>query len=269
MRKIGLCLLSNRYEQLYRMAQSLSTFPKEEDVNVYVYSEDINSKAKIEIERVSPFPFYWFDGQRLKNREGAIHYLAGRRALFTLADNDGCRYLIQGDDDFVFKPKSSKYNASSWDRFADSIAYLDANPQCGIVQNLSYLGGSVAKLNVVPVVDGHWSTYLGLVFRAEPDVFDRRMNFRGAQEEAALVASFFLRGYYPARAYNSPTDRGKTKRLGEDAENINYNLPFMREKGWGQCFAQWGGKIEDRRWPAKMRAEHRLAALKRGWKPMA
>jgi hypothetical protein len=205
------------------------------------------------------------------NKElGVIDMLTARRAVLSMVelekDND---YIFWCDDDMRFANGTRSYlRASSADRIYDSACYLDDNPNCGIVQHMTFFGGSQAALKIMPVKSGYFETGIGFLMRANdlPHI-DPRFNFLGAGCDVIVYLTKIMNGYYVARNYNNPTRKRPTKQVVPGNPNRHYDLNFIQQYGMIAKIKEiTGGSYQYGKAPPKeIRYLHRIGASLRGF----
>ena len=205
----------------------------------------------------------------VKRPDGTLYMLAARRAFLQYIAIDDNDYVFWCDDDFRFANGSRSYlHASSCDRIYDSCCYLDDNPGCGIVQHMTFFGGSQAGLKIVPVKGGYFETGIGFMMRGrEPPYIDERYNFCGAGNDVSVFITKIVNGYYIARNYNNPTRKKPTNQVYAGNPNKHYDLDYIREKGFiAQTRRIFGCEYQYGKVPPKeIRVLHRIGASLKGF----
>lgn len=165
------------------------------------YSDD---SRRMILDKLERYPGINFKVSFVDKYPHPISLFTIRRDCSSLCP-DADAYLM-ADDDFVFKSRSrEKYSAC--------LDYLEAHPQCGVVQCSGYLGGTKQGDAILPTWGKYPWTDRGLLFRnlgAIDDRFDGHIlkSFLGKPgrfEEYCMVLALWSSGYYLANQMNNPT----------------------------------------------------------------
>jgi len=200
-----------------------------------------------------------------------LDFLGARRHFLKRIENDHNDYIYWCDDDFRFNSGERSYlHASSADRIYDSCCYLDDNPSCGLVQHMTFFGGSQAGLKIKPVRGGFFETGIGFTMRGhEAPYIDKRFNFFGAGSDVAVYITKIMNGYHIARNYNNPTRKRPTNQVVPGNPNTHYDLNYITTKGFiHQLREMTGGYYKYGKEPPKeIKALHRIGASLKGLNP--
>jgi hypothetical protein len=224
--------------------------------------------ASIKIPRMGCYDVSFME--KLGMKGDALPIINARRESLKIADEKKPDFIFWVDDDMRFGGPSKSWGEDSAQRMIASMDYLDANLNCGLIQHMSFLGGTPAGLEIKPARSGYWETALGLMMRGcEWPYIDERFNFRGAGSDVSLFISYVVKGYYIARNYNNPTKKKASNKVFEGNPNGHYNLEYINSKGMIATMRNvFGDEYKyGRPFPQGIVHEHRVGASLRGFDP--
>jgi hypothetical protein len=150
------------------------------------------------------------------------------------ANAPDAEYWLMTDDDFRFGgPTPLGYE--SWRRYYDAIKYLDANPSCGGVCCLPFLGGSASGSKIMVAHRELFALSRGLLLRNVGNFLYSLnvFNLPGALDEPAACFSRIELGYYFARTFNTPTVLPPTHKVQPGNTHPAYNSDTINTVGIG------------------------------------
>jgi len=257
--KIGIILVSNR-EQVIRdnwlsTLKALDKFRDKIDTGFsFVVQEPVSESLIRELQKLGPVvhkkkmsPFNWVETKNEACR------------------NVDAKYWLNTDDDFKFDGMNTTGDWTTAERYMDAVIYLDDHPKCGYVMMNGFFGGHAFGKEIRLAKTGMWALRCGAFLRnvtkewtyARPE-----LNRPGALDETAAVYSRIEEGYFPARGFNTPVYNGRTKRIQDNHDRIEYNNAYIYSKGIGAAIREYydepNWRYETKKLPQKLSLIHAL-----------
>lgn len=218
--KIGISLITNRPDKFERFMATLPLVLS--DKHEFILAVNFNGACQ---------PMMHYGHMRhiykasYKDENGLINYAQARLDCFALLED--CDYIFMCDDDFIFK-QGKEY--SSADRLEDCVQFMNENPQCGLIRQCGFLGGSSYGRSITVNYNRSFDTARGFLIRPAGKFIHDGLFEKGACEDAMIAFTKIIQGFTIYNAFNCPTIKDKTTKM--NAGNINYSEEFLRMCGF-------------------------------------
>jgi hypothetical protein len=240
--RLAFCFMSNKIEKLRHMHDHF-IYDLNHVSNQCVDTFSVNVLTNPPIHREFSFLEWNFKWVDIRSHI-ATDFFTLRQESIKMAPYADIIYI--GDDDMEFREGSTEV-------INHCTMYMENHKDCGAIYLGGNFGGEGAHHGGEIFISntGSFGINRGVILRNRPELLDNRLHALGACEDAIMGFTALMQGYYIARKLNIQSIYHESAhRIGEDAEDINYNLPYIRNYGFrkvvGQVIGPWESRTE---WP--------------------